>query len=415
MRIKSAFTIHARPDRETWELTLNPACGLPAGICRAWRRRSFKAIPAEILTRFPTPKSRQMAKRIVWALLEHLRKRQALPTTAGTKCEAWFRLFLLAETSPRAERLLAKGQPYSPGTLYNYASIINAHILTDKTFIVGMIEQTEPEDIQAYLARLAKKIGAANALEQVYKVIRMMFREFKLRHRGYDDPFIYVEKPVVKKEKRGSLEDAEVLKIFSKAGVFKTPLERAVFTAAFWAGLRRGEIFALQWEDVDVDRKVIHVRRAWKKFSLTSREEGDPKWHKTRDVPLPDLLVDALAALQAAYGKHEYVMSHPDGRVPSANWWRSRSKAVLERAGIKIDGRKITPHSARHSLASLLYQRGVQLKYIQDLLGQSDLEVTQLYIHTPAGEINRIAKEIGKVKATGGEKKRKPAAAVGDQ
>jgi site-specific recombinase XerD len=64
------------------------------------------------------------------------------------------------------------------------------------------------------------------------------------------------------------------------------------------------------------------------------------------------------------------------------------------RAGINTKGREIVPHSARHSLASLLEERGVSLRYIQDLLGHSDLQTTKIYLHTTEKTIRDIGNKI---------------------
>jgi integrase/recombinase XerD len=74
----------------------------------------------------------------------------------------------------------------------------------------------------------------------------------------------------------------------------------------------------------------------------------------------------------------------------------------MARAGIKADGRRIVPHSSRHSLASLLEARGVPLRYIQELLGHFDLKTTLGYLHSPEGTIRDIGKKIEATVATAG-------------
>jgi integrase/recombinase XerD len=67
----------------------------------------------------------------------------------------------------------------------------------------------------------------------------------------------------------------------------------------------------------------------------------------------------------------------------------------MKNAGIETAGRRIVPHSARHSLASTLEAAGVPLRYIQDMLGHASMKTTLGYLHTPEGKINEITKKIG--------------------
>jgi site-specific recombinase XerD len=59
-----------------------------------------------------------------------------------------------------------------------------------------------------------------------------------------------------------------------------------------------------------------------------------------------------------------------------------------------LGGRKIVPHSSRHSLASLLEERGVSLRYIQEMLGHFDLKTTRRYLHSTEATIRIIGKKI---------------------
>jgi integrase/recombinase XerD len=213
------------------------------------------------------------------------------------------------------------------------------------------------------------------------------------------DPFEDMTKPKYPKVKRGSLEEDELLTIFSKDGVFKSPLEKVVCALAFLSGLRRGEVFAVEPGDLDRVGKRIDVEHNWRAFGRKDKELGLPKWDKIRTAPLSKITIKAIDALEAAQGIHERVCVFPNGKTPSERWWTNHVGACLRRAGIDTAGRKITPHSSRHSIASVLYARGTPLKPIQEMLGHSDLSTTDLYIHTPAGAIDEITGAIDR--ATG--------------
>jgi integrase len=134
-----------------------------------------------------------------------------------------------------------------------------------------------------------------------------------------------------------------------------------------------------------------HVLIEWR------RVMGDTKSHKTRDTIFPEQLQEAIRELWKAYGQHEFVFSYKDGTIPKASYIRYWLPRWLEKAKIDLDGRRIVPHSSRHSTASILEADGVSLRYIQNMLGHARMETTQGYLHEPAGTMNRIGKKMSEV------------------
>ena len=136
------------------------------------------------------------------------------------------------------------------------------------------------------------------------------------------------------------------------------------------AGLRQGELIALEWGDVDLVAGTLTVRRSSRRGHL-----GSPKSGRDRKIPLTLRL---LAALKAARHLHsELVFCYPDGKPLT----RSAIEAAL-RYACKVAGlRRIGSHALRHSFCSHLAMRGAALKAIQDLAGHSTLSTTLRYMH----------------------------------
>jgi integrase len=180
--------------------------------------------------------------------------------------------------------------------------------------------------------------------------------------------------------------------------VIKDPLHRALAAAMFWAGMRRGEILGLRPEDLNWKIPRIMIRHAWQRYaSRKARSLGDPKWHKTREIPFPEQLQDAIRELWEAYGQHEYVFCDAQGKLPGSHYMRRWLPRWIAAAGIDLAGRDIVPHGGRHSLASALEGDGVSLRQIQDMLGHSDLKTTKGYLHDTADHINNMGKKIGQI------------------
>jgi len=178
-----------------------------------------------------------------------------------------------------------------------------------------------------------------------------------------------------------------------------TAMELAVCAAIFWSGLRRSEVFALKPEDLDWHNQVINVRRTWQCFdNKYKRKLGPTKGKSNRKTLFDPILQDAIKKLWEENGQHEFVFSYKKpfrgSMTPCSSWIKHNFEKWLERAGIERKGRDIVPHSARHSLATFLLDKGVPLKHIQDLLGHAHWEVTKRYTHLMENTMKEIGKKV---------------------
>ena len=320
---------------------------------------------------------------------------------------AWIEKFTAIETSPRTGINASKNRPYSVDTVDDYLSYYKCHIKNDPFTKLKMAE-TEEEDAFEFISRLSLKkqkngspMSGTRTFAGVVIFIRMAFKEYQRKNRNWHNPFLYIEPPVYKTKTRDALPEDEVLKFF-EPGVLKRTMELAVCAAMFLSGLRRSEIFALKPEDLDWHTPKMTVRRAWQNFDNKNKKVlGPPKGKRERIAPFDPVLQEAIKRLWDENGKHEFVMSWKNGKIPGPSWIDFNFKRWLKRAGIELGGRRIVPHSSRHSLASLLEERGVSLRYIQELLGHSDLQTTKIYLHSTEKTIRDIGRKISEVMENG--------------
>jgi integrase len=143
--------------------------------------------------------------------------------------------------------------------------------------------------------------------------------------------------------------------------------DRALYATAFFAGLRRGELMALRWSDVDLAARTINVRRS---FDPKTRTFGAPKSKKgTREVGVPKLLVPYLDAMPASAG---LVFKAAQGGPFSDRTVATRAGAEWAAAGLEPIGL----HEARHTYASLMIAAGVNIKTISEWMGHSSITIT---------------------------------------
>jgi integrase len=139
---------------------------------------------------------------------------------------------------------------------------------------------------------------------------------------------------------------------------------------ALRTGLRHGELLALRWVDIDLNRGKLQVRRTVAKGVV-----GTPKNGREREVPLSSETVAALKAYRHLRG--ELVFPRMDGRIQHPSNCTKPLWRTCERAGL----RRIGWHVLRHSFSSHLVMRGVPLRTVQELLGHASMEMTMRYAH----------------------------------
>lgn len=145
------------------------------------------------------------------------------------------------------------------------------------------------------------------------------------------------------------------------------------------AGLRRGEIIALEWTDVDLRRGLLTIERSEWKGEVTAT-----KGMKYRVVPMTKRLQQALAAHRHLKG--DRVLYTDDGETVTAKVLQKWMAKAQKRASLKAGG---ALHILRHTFCSHLAMRGAPALSIQKLAGHEDLGTTLGYMHLAAGETER--------------------------
>jgi integrase len=170
----------------------------------------------------------------------------------------------------------------------------------------------------------------------------------------------------------------------------------ALYVLAIHTGMRRGELLGLKWSDVDLENSRIGIRRTLTRTDGGKRYTlGDPKTKRShRTVRITPQAVEALRRhltnqmeemerLGDIYIDQGLVFTTEVGTPINPSNLRQRSFApLLERAGLP----RITFHDLRHTCASLLFQKNVHPKLVQELLGHASVAITlDTYSHMVPG------------------------------
>jgi integrase/recombinase XerC len=148
-----------------------------------------------------------------------------------------------------------------------------------------------------------------------------------------------------------------------------------------YAGLRRSELLGLDWQDVDLERRLLRVRKA--------------KGGRQRTLPihpaLEPLFVDYLRI--RAGDPEQALFVGVQGKRLSQTILTQTFLRYARAAGV-TERKRVTPHTLRHVFASELLRAGANLRQIQELLGHKHLDSTQRYTRVTAHELRGAVKRL---------------------
>jgi integrase len=302
--------------------------------------------------------------------------RQSLRETA----EAWVSG---AEAEPPTI-LNRSGQPYKPSALRGYKADLNRYVLPELG--ATRLSELRRGDLQNLVERLLGRGLSASKVRNVVLPIRAIYRHALERDLVAVNPTSDLRLPngIGHRERAASpTEAASLLAALPED-------DRALWATAFYGGLRRGELRALRWSDVDLAAGIIRVSRGWDDM------EGEitPKSRKgTRTVPITALLRDYLTEQKARTGRdgEQFVFGPAADRPFTPSYIRKRATRAWETANADRTKKNLDPlvpiglHECRHTFVSLMHDAGLSLERIGDYVGHSSAYMTDRYRHLLEG------------------------------
>lgn len=306
---------------------------------------------------------------------------------------------------------------YSPRTFINYSDRLDTHIVPyfERMFL-DEIKPLHVLEFKNYLskpeARLDGKEGPLSLSAQlfIFKVFTalMKFSTEELKIIA-ENPAKAVSPPKVPKKKRKQKnvygEDEAMMAVIALLSL--PTLWRLYFFGAMFGGLRRGELIALEWPDVDYEQNQLFIQH-----SISWTEKGEAMIKGTKEdneewVDMPKWYMRELKAFQIACeeerknipsemwqgGDRQYVFHSGFGKpyyhdTPTGTW-----RKFLQKNNLK----NIRLHDLRHTAATLLLEDGVDLKYIQEFLRHAKIETTgDFYAHVTSKASRGVADRFDK-------------------
>lgn len=189
------------------------------------------------------------------------------------------------------------------------------------------------------------------------------------------------ENPCVKAGSMGSLKRESTIVVWSVEEfnqfltALKEPWQKLGFTILYWGGLRISELLALTWKDIDVDKRAININKSFQRLNGKDMISS-PKTEKSkREVLVTQNVIDLYQEYKELFYKPElYDRIFP---FTKAKFHTAIKNGCLE-SGVK----KTTLHGLRHSHASMLVSKGINIVAIADRLGHENISTTlNIYSH----------------------------------
>ena len=281
---------------------------------------------------------------------------------------------LAAEWFADLESLVVAGK-LRPRTLESYRNGIVHHVLpTLGSRLVGSISA---DDLVKWLAAQRRSGAAAWTICARWVALRGLLGYAARNGKIVANPADILtrrERPKNGRPKDRFLSATEIEALIrSGAGIAAVTIPMLLFT-----GLRVAELLGLTWEDIDLERREIHVR-----FQMSRHGKRVPLKTESgkRDVILMDEVAHRLRKHRLAAkfsADHDLVISNGVGRTLGYTKLRKAFASVREDAGL-VD---VTPHTCRHTFASILIDQGRDVEFVSQQLGHSSTKTTwDLYVH----------------------------------
>lgn len=255
---------------------------------------------------------------------------------------------------------------------------INTYVTALETFF-RFHEDSEPENLNNgdlirfnYDYILARGFSASYQ-NQVINAIKLYYNQF--HSRSFDLSLIQRPKEGHYLPTVLSLEEVE--RLINSVSNLK---HRTMLSLIYSCGLRMGELIDMPIEAIDSKRMVVHIQKG--------------KGKKDRFVPLPPTTLEMLRAYYLEYKPKKYLFNGEKGGKYSRSSLQSVFRRAVKAAKIKKD---CTLHTLRHSYATHLLESGVNLRYIQEILGHNSPKTTMIYTHVSSDASRKIQSPIEKL------------------
>jgi len=257
------------------------------------------------------------------------------------------------------------GDRYKPSALRAYRQAIESKLVPALGGL-RLSALTRPV-IQDFVDRLVGQGLSPSTVRNTILPLRAIFRRAVARMEVAENPTKGLTLPAVRGRRDRIARPQEAAALIEALEL----ADRAIYATALYAGLRRGELRGLRWKDVDFERSLIRVERAWDDRA----GEIEPKSRAgRRRVPLAGPLRSVLAEHRLSRAPHrdDLIFTGQAGRPFCSGWVAERVAKVWQENELQPIGL----HECRHNYAAFMIAAGVNAKALSTYMGHSSITIT---------------------------------------
>jgi integrase len=336
-----------------------------------WSQRDKKPIRKT----FPTVTDALAWRQEAQVALRRGTMRAPTATTLAEAAEEWL---------PAAETCVVRtrsGDPYKPSALRSYRQALRNKILPKLGHL--RLSAVTRNHLQDLVDDLLAEGNAASTIRNAILPVRAIYRRATDGDQVAINPTLKLRLPAVrgKRERTARVDEAAAL-------LSALPdQDRALWATALYAGLRRGELQALDWADIDLDNNLINVVRAWdqKAGPISPKSRAGE-----RRVPIPKTLRQHLLThrLRQGHAHSGFVFANSHGRPFDPGTILARARKAWRIAAMQ----PITLHECRHTYAAFMIAAGINAKALSTYMGHTSITVTlDRYGHLLPGNEHQAA------------------------
>lgn len=275
--------------------------------------------------------------------------------------------------------LLYKKHKIKESTYLNYNYIINTYL--NKKFGKKRLSYFLDYDMNEFIDSLEKNLSN----KTVRDIVLVLKSILKFAERKYNTNFKLdlITMPSSEKTELQVFNEKEIKKL-EKVCIKSEDIRDIGILIAIYTGMRIGEICALKWEHIDLNKKLINVKQTLQRVYIEKKKTKviiTPPKTKTseRKIPIPQALYDELKKQSINYSKEAYVTTGLEEKYIEPRSFQYVYKKALETCQIKYRNF----HCLRHTFATRCIRVGMDIKSLSEVLGHADVNITlNRYVHS---------------------------------